>query len=223
MKKILILILAFAPLPCFADSVTPHPVIEKHVEQFHLPADVGSLPSERLIALKNEFLGHLRHYERLVQKTTKNDAVLLDALRQYDRQRAKIVQIIPQLIDDYRTGGQCARKMREYAAGFAKIHNEYHDKLTTPEAYKAYDFRLGIAYFAFWNGLEQCPDFHRQLKRDMDDEKTTMGAYEKELERSRRKVEEVNAGIKEVHIIRQIRTALERIDQELISRHSTPS
>ncbi len=212
-----ILIFALLVSPSFADKDVPHPVTERGAGRFQLPPDISAFSDDRLLAIKEEYLGHLQRYQKLeTDKEARQE--LFEALRMYNEERAKISAVIPQLIKAYQVDREYADKMRAYAERFAQIHDEYHDQVRKLSDYKSYDFRLGITYISFLKMLEESPDLYGKLRRDMDDEKSVIGGYVKRLEAASQAVASVSGQIEEIHVIRELEVALKRVEEELLAR-----
>lgn len=217
MHIIFLFVLLFLMCPSFADKDVPHPVIDREVGHFRLPPDISAFSDNQLLTIKEEYLAHLQRYQRL-ENNEEGREQLFEALRAYDHERAKIVKVIPKLIDVYEVGRESADKMRAYAERFAQIHDEYDGQVRELSDYKSYDFRLGITYVSFMKMLEESPDLYRQLMRDINDEKSVIGEYVKHLDEASDAVENVSERIEEIHIIRELEAALERVEEELLAR-----
>ena len=218
MRIILLLVLAFLAFPSFADKDVPHPVTEKQIGRFQLPSDISNFSDDRLVAIKEEYLQHLRHYEKLAEIKKEGRDDLLEALRLYDEERAKIVEVIPELIKAYRVDKECADKMRAYAKRFAQIHNNYNDSVQKLSDYKSYDFRLGITYVSLMRMLEEYPEVYNRLMRDLDDEKSVIGQYVKRLDGASKVVENVSNQIEEIHTVRELESIIKKVEEELLTR-----
>ena len=218
MHIILTILLTLFPVNLWADKATPHPVFEKSVAEFKLSKDLNSISTDDLVAMKDKYIDRLKYYQKIADKKKLNHKKLLYALREYDVERSKIVNVIYRLIDLYKVDEETAKKMSTYAERFTKIHEEHIGQLGNLKDYKSYDFQLGITYASFLQMIRKIPSLHQRLEVDMDNPSTVIGQYIKDLEKSNQVVEQASSDIEEIHIIHQIETSIKRLDQELINR-----
>lgn len=220
MKGLYILFFTALATLAFADMDVPHPITEQQGQKYKITSKIGGMSSDELIKVKDGYLKELKHYRSVVDKMQENDQELLVALAAYDRERAKMTDVIYKLIKAYKIKGTLADEMRNHAERFKKIHDSHQGQLESLADYKSYDFQLGVTYAAFQQLLQSHPKVYEDWAKDVGDVKTPVGQYVAGLQDEYKKVEKAQAKVKEVQIVRQIEDSIEEINQELISRHA---
>ena len=201
-----------------AEQPQPHPIIDKPVPGYTRSEQLSEMTLEQLLKLKDDYVAEIKTLNNIVTKTHKNDQHLIDKLIAYDRERLRIVEVIPILIKDYDIQSPFSESLLRYAKTFEKLDKQYKGKLKTLEDYRSYDFRLGMAYMSMMASLQEQTDLYQHLHADMEDEDTAIGAYIKQLNVAYAEVEKASDDIGELNKIRYLNRELERIEQELNSR-----
>ncbi len=201
-----------------AEQSEPHPIIDKPVPGYTRSEQLSEMTLEQLLKLRDEYATEMKTLNNIVTKTHKNDQYLIDKLLAYDRERMRIIEVIPVLIEDYDIQSPYSESLLRYAETFEKLDKQYKGKLKTLEDYRSYDFRLGMAYMSMMASLQEQADLYQSLHADMEDEDTAIGAYIKQLNIAYAEVEKASDDIGEFNTIRHLSRELERIEQELRSR-----
>ena len=201
-----------------AEQSEPHPIIDKPVPGYTRAEQLSEKTLEQLLKLRDEYAAEMKTLNNIVTKTHKNDQYLIDKLLAYDRERMRIIEVIPVLIKDYDIQSPYSESLLRYAKTFEKLDKQYKGKLKTLEDYRSYDFRSGMAYMAMMASLQEQADLYQSLHADMEDEDTAIGAYVKQLNIAYAEVEKASDDIGEFNTIRHLSRELERIEQELRSR-----
>ncbi len=201
-----------------AEQSEPHPIIDKPVPGYTRSEQLSEMTLEQLLKLRDEYAAEMKTLNNIVTNTHKNDQYLIDKLLAYDRERMRIIEVIPVLIEDYDIQSPYSESLLRYAETFAKLDKQYKGKLKTLEDYRSYDFRLGMAYMSMMASLQEQADLYQSLHADMEDEDTAIGAYVKQLNIAYAEVEKASDDIGEFNTIRHLSRELERIEQELRSR-----
>ena len=213
-----LLILLLLPQYAIAEQPQPHPIIDKSVPGYARSEQLSEMSLSQLLKLRDEYITQKKNLDDIVAKTHKNDQYLIDKLIAYDRERLRIIEIIPILIKDYDIKPPFSDSLLRYAQTFTKLDNQYKGQIKTLDDYRSYDFRLGMAYLSMMTSLQEQTNLYQHLHADMADEKTTIGAYVKQLDLAYANVEQASDDIEELNIIRHLTRELERIEQELKSR-----
>ena len=201
-----------------AEQSQPHPIIDKPVAGYARSEQLSEMPLEQLLKLRDEYSAEVKDLNDIVIKTHKNDQHLMDKLIAYDRERLRIIEIIPILITDYNINPPFSESLLRYKKTFENLDSQYQGKLKTLDDYRSYDFRLGMAYLSMMASMQEQSDLYEHLHADMEDEKTTIGAYIQRLNLAYAEVEKASDDIGELNTIRHLTRELERIEQELKSR-----
>ena len=213
-----LLILLLLPQYAIAEQPQPHPIIDKSVPGYARSEQLSEMSLSQLLKLRDDYITQKKNLDDIVAKTHKNDQYLIDKLIAYDRERLRIIEIIPILIKDYDIKPPFSDSFLRYAQTFTKLNNQYKGQIKTLDDYRSYDFRLGMAYLSMMTSLQEQTNLYQHLHADMGDEKTTIGAYIKQLDLAYANVEQASDDIEELNIIRHLTRELERIEQELKSR-----
>ena len=201
-----------------AEQSEPHPIIDKPVPGYARSEQLSEMALEQLLKLRDEYAAEIKTLNNIVTETHKNDQYLIDKLIAYDRERMRIIEVIPVLIKDYDIKSPFSESLLRYAATFEKLDKQYKGKLKTLDDYRSYDFRLGMAYMSMMASLQEQTDLYQSLHADMEDEDTAIGAYIKQLNVAYAEVEKASKDIGELNTIRHLSREIERIEQELNSR-----
>ena len=201
-----------------ADQSEPHPIVDKPAADYPRLEQLSELNLEHLLKLKSDYLAQIKELNQTIAETQKNEQQLMDALKAYDKERLRIIEVIPHLIRDYKIKPPFSDTLRRYAQTFEKVHRQYRGQLDTLDDYRSYDFRLGMAYMGMMTALQQQPKLYHLLTTDMKDSDTAIGRYVKQLDVAYVQVERASDSIEEIHTIRHLESELQRIEQELLSR-----
>ena len=201
-----------------AEQSQPHPIIDKPVPGYTRSEQLSEMPLEQLVKLRDDYLAEMKTLNKIVAKTHKNDQHLIDKLIAYDRERLRIIEVIPVLIEDYDIEPPFSESLLRYAKTFENLDKQYRGQLKTLDDYRSYDFRLGMAYLSMMTSIQEQTDLYQHLHADMEDENTAIGAYIKQLNVAYVEVEKASDDISELNTIRHLNQELDRIEQELKSR-----
>ena len=201
-----------------AEQSEPHPIVDKPVADYPRLERLSELNLEQLLKLKSDYLEQIKQLNKVIAKTQKNEQQLIGALKAYDKERLRIIEVIPHLIRDYKIKPPFSDTLKRYAQTFEKVHHQYRGQLNTLDDYRSYDFRLGMAYMGMMTALQQQPELYHRLFADMKDSDTAIGRYVKQLDVAYVQVERASDSIDEIHTIRHLERELGRIEQELLSR-----
>ncbi len=207
-------VLAVYGTPLLAESEPVHPMID--VPQ--LPS-MGSLKELNTTELKQ----HRAVYAGQVPDENpappeKMEAQLLQALLEYDEERVRILELIPQFIDLYEIDAELAEDMMNFRATLSGIIEELRPNITTLQSYKPYDFRLGVSYVVVMNTLRENEDIRDRMQQDQKDPDTLLGQYTLALQQHYAVVEQARDALTESYRMAELQTRIENIDAELALR-----
>ena len=194
-----------------------HPIIDKSSEKYQAPLDLNDVSLEYLLEKQEYYHQELKELNRNLSQ--EKSPQLVSAMHSYDLSRLGIVEVIPRLIKAYTLNGDIKKQLLTYAETFNRLRDDYQKmEKGVWENYRAYDFRLGIAYQSMLYLFAQNDDLYQRLRADMQDRNTVIGAYVHELELAHGKVEAINAKNPEYYLIHQIEKELKRIRNEIGQR-----
>ncbi len=213
-----LLVLLLMQQSLVAEQPQSHPIIDKPVPGYTRSERLSEMTLEQLLKLRDDYAAEVKTLNNIVTQTHKDDQYLIDKLIAYDRERLRIIEIIPILIENYDIQSPFSESLLRYAKTFENLDRQYQGKLKTLDDYRSYDFRMGMAYMSMMASLQEQADLYRHLHADMEDESTAIGAYIKQLDVAYAEVEKASDDIDELNTIRHLNRELERIEQELNSR-----
>ena len=198
------------------------PILDSKDARYLLPNDLTDKPLADLIKLRDSYTEELNQFKKTVEEKADKEK-LLNALSQYDADRIRIVEAIPNIIKDYKIKGDFKTKLESYAETFSSIHKEYSPQGSSSiDEYKRYGFRIVTAYASMLLYIMTTdPKLHERLTQDMHNQKTVIGQYVASVGKAHDRVEAVNAEVKEYHFVRQIRGNIDQINA-LISDKDWP-
>lgn len=201
-----------------AEQSQPHPIIDKPVPGYARSEQLSEMTLEQLLKLRDDYLAEIKTLDEIVAKTHKNDRQLIAKLIAYDRERLRIIEVIPVLIENYDIEPPFSESLLRYAKTFENLDQQYRGQLKTLDDYRSYDFRLGMAYLSMMTSIQEQADLYQHMHTDMENENTAIGAYINQLDVAYAEVEKASDSIGELNMIRHLNRELERIEQELNSR-----
>ena len=223
MKQTILIVAAIAALfvyclPAVAFQDQDDPILDAKDKRFSLPHDLSKQSLEELIRLRNDYNQEMKRVSAIVEEKADKEK-LFQALTQYDIDRVSIVEVIPALIKEYKICCELKTQLESYAETFREIHDEFSAQRTSISDYKRYGFRIVAAYASMLLYIrENDAKLHQRLLDDMDNQKTAIGAYIHRIQIARARVEAVNNEVKEYHLLRQLRSNVDKIQAVINER-----
>lgn len=211
---------ALLPAHTHAESDEPHPMTEKEIPAERAPLNLDALTLEELLNYQKYYVEKIKALQAEIDAINDESNRLLKALAAYDKQRIRIAEIMPQLIEQYAISTPLSTSLMAYAQTIHTIYEDYKDHLNSLDTYKSYDFRIGIAYTSMMAQLAEYKSIYQQMQKDMDDEKTLLGQYQAVLREHYGRIEEIvkSEKMEEYYSLKQSEKELKRINDEIAER-----
>ena len=148
------------------------------------------------------------------------ERALLDALLYYDDERVRIVELIPAMIERYDVGAELGEDMMNFRATLSGVIDELRPEVVSLQAYKPYDFRVGISYLSLMSALHKHPEVQAQMLADREDPATAVGAHQARLAERYAGVERARAELERSHKQHRLQDRVTRIEAELRRRQA---
>ena len=185
---------------------------------YTVPANLTSLSTQEV---ENLHASHNRDLAKLERSDSKESAEenLLSELMTHDLVRLSIIDVIPQLIEDYKIEGEFKDNLLGYRSTFLDDVKPMRDDVISLDDYQSYDFRFAAVYMSMLFSFQAAGDFHDRLKADMEDEATTIGGYKKLIDESYDNVKKARAEMDVVNEVEDLKNVIAELDNELKRRN----
>lgn len=194
------------------------PILDR-VEVIHkAPENLEKLSLRELLAEKASRVRDLSVIKEASDEPDVARQKLLETILGYDDKRLQIVEVIPQLIEDYRIEGEFRDSLLNYSETFDVEMRDARKYVKTLDDYKSYDFRFSAVYMSMMFAFRENPEFHQRLLADLSNENTAIGRYRKGLDESYAKIERDKQLIQNIYAINELEQAIAIIDQEILKR-----
>ena len=202
----------------FADSLHyKDPAVSKTIASYAPPTNLTEISLGKLIVLKNEHESALQ-----LLKLNKTQATieleLLNALIAYDDVRLQIPEIITKLVDEYKVTGNYRKKLLGYCDTFDNKIKQARITVQTLDEYKVYSTHFAVAYISLAYTFKEDPSFYKQYTNDINNPKSTIGNYRKELAISYKKVEKAHKDYQAIVIEQKLEESLVKLNKEIEQR-----
>jgi hypothetical protein len=220
MKYFLLFLIIFS-VKIFASSDESHPIIDSnYVSKFKY--DVEKMSLKDLRKTKLLLLNHLdRNNYNEIYTENDMDKKLLEALFKYDDVRIQIIEVIDEIIKEYKVNSEIEKILLSYKDTFKMIIRDNRHLVKNLRDYKAYDFRLGSAYLAMMTAFhenEETEKFYSILVKDKKDVNTSIGRYNYNLKKNQTSVDKIRKEIDKNLEIQDIKLKLKKVEKEILSR-----
>jgi hypothetical protein len=217
--KYLLLITFFLSANSYSAADEPHPIID------------SNYISKYSYDLKNMDIRELKKTKKILNKYLKDSDFktgdfkkekLLSALLEYDDVRIQITDVIDEVIKEYKVEEDVKKILLSFKSTFENIIKDNRHLVKNLRDYKAYDFRLGSAYLAMMSAFhetEESKKFYSRLVKDKQNDKTSIGRYNKRLKLSQENINLVKKEMEKEAEISDIKNIVKRIEKEILSRN----
>ena len=204
---------------CLAGGETQKsPILDRVKMLYKAPENMESLSLEQL---QNERDTRARDLAMIKETNEQPDVAkqkLLESILAHDDIRLNIVQVIPQMIEEYGINGEFKDTLMGYSNTFDTEIRTARSYVHSIDDYKSYDFRFSAVYMSMMFKFSENKEFHQKMVADMQDTSTAIGKYRKELDESYAKVEHDKYLIQNIYSVNELEQAIATIDEEITKR-----
>lgn len=206
----------------YAGGETTKSSILDRVEVLYVaPGNLTELTLEQLQAEKASRVRDLSVIKEASDKPEVAEDKFLQTKFDHDDKRLQIVEVIPQLIEDYQIEGEFRDSLLGYSNTFDVYIREARKDVHKLADFKSYDFRFSAVYMSMMFKFYENPEFHRRMVEDLQDPNTAIGRYRIELDESYAKVEHDKYLIQDVYSVEELEQVIAVIDKEISKRMHT--
>ncbi len=175
-----------------ADSVHYKNSISSKANSVHiLPTNLNEFSLTKLKSLKKGLESKSEQHRPTQKALEISEKKLLNSLIAYDNVRLQIAEVIIKLVDEYNVTGSYKKKLLGYCDTFSTRVKPAQNSVHSLNGYKAYGTHFAVAYISLLYTFKENPIFHTKYMNDINDPKSTIGKYRRELMISYGEVEKV--------------------------------
>ena len=210
-----------------ADSVHYKDSASSKVDTVYLlPTNLSEISLTKLKSLKKEFESKSEQL-RLTQKTLEiSEEKLLNSLIAYDNVRLQIEEVIIKLVDEYNVTGSYKKKLLGYCDTFSTRIKPAQNSVHSLNGYKVYGTHFAVAYISLLYTFKENPTFHTKYMNDINNPKSTIGKYRRELmvsfgevEKAQKEYESIQVAQKLQELILLLNKEIKLREENLIAHH----
>lgn len=185
---------------------------------YKVPENLESMETAEVQSLRSARQKDLDNLRNKNNSKSAAEQTMFEQLMAHDAVRLTITDVIPQLVEEYKIEGKFKKTLMGYRSTFAEEITESRSTVSNLQDYQSYDFRFTAVYMSMLFAFQEYPDFYNQLKIDMTDEKTSIGAYRKRLDDSYHRVEQARQQMDAYHNADDLENVIAALDEELARR-----
>ena len=192
--------------------------LTKQAPAYSVPNNLTDLSTEEVENLR---ASHSSDLENLNNSTNAKQAAedkMLKELLDHDLVRLSITDVIPNLIEEYEIDGEFKDTLLSYRSTFLDELMATRENIGSLRDYQSYDFRFAAVYMSMLFSFQEHPDFYERLKKDMLDDKTSIGGYRQLLDDSYGGVEKAREEMNAVNSTEDLQKVIIALDEELARR-----
>ena len=194
------------------------PGITAKPKSYDVPENLTSMPTDEISELRDT---HQDELEMALKAAESKEAVeknMLDELMKHDLVRLSIIDVIPELIEEYNIEGEFKDDLMGYRSTFTEELLGKRENVESLNDYQAYDFRFAAVYMSMLFAFQDHSEFYERLKADMVNENSSIGSYRMMLDESYDEVEEARVQMDLVNSVTDIEHVVEALNAELARR-----
>lgn len=194
------------------------PGIERAAKVYKVPDKLAELPTQEIFQLRDAHQKDLQRIRSAAYSQEQAEAKMLEELLAHDLVRLSIVEVIPQLIEEYAIEGEFKNTLLGYRSTFIDELMASRKDVASLGDYQAYDFRFAAVYMSMLFSFQDRPDFYQRLKADMLNERTSIGGYRKLLDDSYGGVQKARERMDTIHSAEDLEHVIAALNAELARR-----
>ena len=194
------------------------PGITPEVKSYEVPENLSSMSTDEVSDLRDTRQEELEMALKAAESKEEIEDNMLDELMEHDLVRLSIIDVIPELIEEYKIEGEFKEDLMGYRSTFSEELMEMREDVETLRDYQAYDFRFAAVYMSMLFAFQDHAEFYERLKADMVDENSSIGSYRMMLDESYDEVEEARIQMDLVNSVADIERVVDALNAELARR-----
>jgi hypothetical protein len=194
------------------------PGVTLKTKSYAVPENISAMSTDEVSDLRDAHQKELDMAHKAVAEKQVVEENMLNELMKHDLVRLEIIDVIPQLIEDYDIEGKFKKTLMGYRSTFADEVMESRKNVESLGDYQSYDFRFAAVYMSMLFAFQEHPEFYERLKVDMKEDDTPIGAYRKKLDDSYDGVDEARIQMDLVNNVDDIENLVTALDAELARR-----
>ncbi len=194
------------------------PILDRVEVVYEAPENIENLSLEELQAEKAVCVRDLSVINEASDEPQVAKQKLLNTILEHDNKRLEIVEVIPELIDQYHINGEFRDSLLGYRRTFDVDIRDARQHVHSLDNYKSYDFRFSAVYMSMMFKFNENPEFHERLVEDIKNPDTVIGEYRKKLDDSYAQVEHDKYLVQNIYSINELEQVIATIDEEITKR-----
>ena len=194
------------------------PGLTLKAKSYDVPENISSMSTDEVSELRDSRQEELDEAHKAASSREAVEQQMLDELMRHDLVRLEIVDVIPELIEEFQIEGEFEKTLMGYRSTFAEDVMANRENVETLGDYQAYDFRFAAVYMSMLFAFQEHPEFYERLKVEMKDENTPIGTYKKKLDVSYQGVEQARIQMDLANNVDDIENLVTALNDELARR-----
>ena len=190
-----------------------------HEQIYKVPDNLKTMDTAAVKSLRSARQKDLESLRNGTGSKKNAEQHMFEQLMAHDEVRLTIIDVIPQLIEEYAIEGKFKNTLMGYRSTFAEEITASRETVHGLQDYQSYDFRFTAVYMSMLFAFQEFPDFYQKLKTDMNDDNTSIGRYRKSLDESFVRVEQARQQMDVYHNADDLENVIAELDQELARRN----
>ena len=199
-----------------ADSVHYKDSVSSKTDSVHqLPTNLNEISLTKLKSLKKELESKSEQLWPTQNALDISEKKLLNSLIAYDNVRLQIAEVIIKLVDEYNVTGSYKKKLLGYCDTFSTRIKPARNNVHSLNGYKVYGTHFAVAYISLLYTFKENPTFQSKYMKDINDPKSTIGNYRRELAISYGEIEKVQKEYESITIAKKLHESILQLDKEI--------
>ncbi len=192
--------------------------LTKQAPAYSVPTNLTDLSTEEVKLLRASHNSDLENLNNSANTKQAAEEKMLKELLDHDLLRLSITDVIPNLIEEYEIDGEFKETLLSYRSTFLDELMATRENIGSLRDYQSYDFRFAAVYMSMLFSFQEHPDFYERLKKDMVDDKTSIGGYRQLLDDSYGGVEKAREEMNAANSTEELQSVITALDEELARR-----
>ena len=194
------------------------PGLTLKTKNYEVPDNISTMSTDEVSELRDSRQEELDEAHKAAASKDAVEQNMLDELMRHDLVRLEIIDVIPELIEDYQIEGEFEKTLMGYRSTFSEEVKQKRDNVESLGDYQAYDFRFASVYMSMLFAFQVHPEFYVRIKVELKDDNSSFGAYKKKLDVSYRIVEKARVQLDVVNNVDDLENLVSALNAELARR-----